>query len=80
MLKLHISLAPTLRHPRGRRTELNSDLLGTIFIRSQRPAADVHIGRVVFGLRSAVNFLTSLYKSLSPTANRCFRGKVAGAK
>jgi hypothetical protein len=30
------------------------------------PAADIHVGRVVFGLRFAVNFLTSLHKSLSP--------------
>ena len=35
-------------------------------IHGQRPAADVHGGRGVFGLRFAVNFLISLHKSLSP--------------
>jgi len=49
-------------------------------IHGQRPAADVHVGRVASGLRFAVNFLTSLHRSLSPTANRCFDGRVAGAK
>jgi hypothetical protein len=42
---------------------------GTIFIHGQRPADDIHVGRVVSSLRFAVNFLTSLHKSLSPTAN-----------
>jgi len=49
-------------------------------IHGQRPAADVHVGRVVSGLRFAVNFLTSLHKSLSPTANRCFPGLISKLK
>ena len=42
--------------PAGAARDLNTDLLGTIFIRSQGSAADIHVGRVVSGLRFAVNF------------------------
>ena len=49
-------------------------------IHGQRPAAGVRAGRVVSGLRFAVNFLTSLHKSLSPTAKRCFHRMGAGDK
>ena len=46
-------------------------------IHGQRPAADVHVGRVVPAF-VRLELLTSLHKSLTSTANRCFHGKVAG--
>jgi hypothetical protein len=47
---------------------------------SARPAADIHVGRAASGPRFAVNFLTSLHKSLSPTANGCFHKTAEGFK
>ena len=74
-LNLHAQAAhfacPNLTPPPRRRTELNADLLGTIFIRSQRPAADVHVaGSFRPSLRRELS--TSLHKSLPPTANHSF--------
>ncbi len=71
----------TFRSPQPYATPVRTgrELL-SIFIHSQRPAAGVRAGRVVSGLRCTVNFLTSLHKSLSPTAKRCFHRTVAEAR
>ena len=60
--------------------DLNVDLLGNFFIHGQRPAADVHVGRVASSLRFAVNFKLRSTSRSRPTANRCFHRTAAGAK